>query len=53
MEEQIELEENQVVQEEPGYEPRPVWQRVTAWVGLAIVIAGVVLYYIHIANGGI
>ena len=53
MEEQIELDEIQEVTEESGYQPRPVWQRVVAWVGLAIVIAGVVLYYIHIANGGI
>jgi len=34
------------------YQPRPVWQRVLAWIGLGIVILGVILYYYHIARGG-
>ncbi len=38
---------------EGGYTPRPLWQRICAWVGLAIVITGVVLYYLFIAGGGI
>jgi hypothetical protein len=40
------------VQEAPAYKPRPAWQIGAAWVGLAIVITGVILYYIHIARGG-
>lgn len=34
------------------YHPRPAWQIWAAWIGLAIVITGVVLYYIQIARGG-
>jgi len=36
-----------------SYRPRPKWQIAAAWVGLAIVIAGVILYYYHIATGGL
>ena len=35
-----------------AYTPRPKWQIVAAWVGIAIVVAGFVLYCWHIANGG-
>lgn len=35
------------------YEPRPVWQRVLAWIGFGIVVVGVILYYYHIARGGL
>lgn len=35
------------------YAPRPVWQRIAAWIGLGIVIVGVILYYYHIARGGL
>ncbi len=50
----MEINDESVVQEQekPVYHPRPVWQIVAAWVGLAIVITGVILYYIHIARGG-
>ena len=34
------------------YVPRPRWQIAAAWIGLAIVIAGVILYYYNIATGG-
>ena len=34
------------------FEPRPVWQRVLAWIGFGIVVLGVILYYYHIASGG-
>ena len=34
------------------YRPRPLWQRIAAWIGIAIVVAGVILYYYHIARGG-
>ena len=42
------------VEEQPAapYEPRPVWQRVLAWIGVGIVVVGVILYYYHIARGG-
>lgn len=41
------------VQETPVYKPRPVWQRIAAWIGFGIVIIGVILYYYHIAWGGL
>lgn len=44
-----------ITPEQPAapYEPRPVWQRVLAWIGFGIVVAGVILYYYHIARGGL
>ena len=35
-----------------AYTPRPKWQIVAAWVGIAIVVVGFVLYCWQIANGG-
>lgn len=55
------MEENRIdINEEPvdetqeatPYAPRPAWQRVMAWIGLGIVVVGVILYYYHIARGG-
>ena len=40
------------VQETTPYVPRPLWQRIAAWIGFAIVILGVVIYYYNIARGG-
>lgn len=50
----MENEEKQIdVQEEkPKYCPRPAWQVWAARVGLVIMIISVILYYIHIATGG-
>lgn len=52
MEEMKETEVVETEMEKPAYQPRPVWQRVLAWIGLVIVVVSVILYYIHIANGG-
>ena len=40
--------------EEPreGYVPRPAWQVWAARIGLVIMIISVILYYWHIASGG-
>ena len=35
------------------YTPRPKWQVVAAWVGIAIVGIGFLLYCWQIANGGL
>ena len=53
-EEQIEIPEVQIppLEEKPKYHPRPGWQVWAARVGLVIVIISVILYYIHIASGG-
>jgi hypothetical protein len=50
----MENEEKQTVTEEEkkGYRPRPAWQVWAARVGLVIMIISVILYYIHIATGG-
>lgn len=45
---------HEITQEQPEstYTPRPRWQRVLAWIGVGIMILGVILYYYHIARGG-
>ena len=59
MEENKEMEEvsteemNAEVLKKDTYTPRPKWQIVAAWVGVAIVAAGFILYCWQIANGGI
>ncbi len=52
----MEEKDLQELADQPGestYEPRPVWQRVLAWIGVGIMIVGVILYYYHIARGGL
>lgn len=51
----VENEEKQLEQaeEKPKYRPRPAWQVWAARVGLVIMIISVILYYIHIATGGL
>lgn len=39
--------------EQPVYTPRPAYQIWAAWIGLVIVITGVILYYLQIARGGL
>ena len=48
----IEEELTNETEETTPYEPRPTWQRVMAWIGLGIVVVGVILYYYHSARGG-
>ena len=50
------MEENRedILENEPEvYKPRPKWQLVCAWIGVIIMILCVVLYYWHIASGGL
>ena len=47
------INEMEQMQEHTGYKPRPKWQIVVAWIGLALMVTCVALYYYHIANGGI
>lgn len=47
------MEENREEIQEPRYQPRPKWQLALAWVGFAIMLVCVALYYMHIAKGGI
>ena len=37
---------------ENSYTPRPLWQRILAWIGLGLFVAFIVMYYIHILRGG-
>ena len=46
-EEQLEKEEQK------GYQPRPVWQIVLAWIGIGIMAVSIALYYWQIASGGL
>ncbi|MBQ8768545.1 MAG: hypothetical protein IJZ15_02705 [Oscillospiraceae bacterium] len=50
--EEKELQDTVPEQDVTPCEPRPVWQRVLAWIGVGIVVLGVILYYYHIASGG-
>ncbi len=58
MEENKEMEEvsveemNAEVLKKDTYIPRPKWQIVAAWVGVAIVAVGFILYCWHIASAG-
>ena len=52
--EQVSAEEmNAEVLKKDTYVPRPKWQIVAAWVGIAIVAVGFILYCWQIANGGL
>ena len=48
-EERMEMEEA----EQSVYQPRPMWQVWLARIAVAIMILGVILYYWHIATGGL
>ena len=48
-EERVESQE----QEKPAYVPRPAWQVWLARIGVGIMIVSVLLYYWHIASGGL
>ena len=51
--EQVSAEEmNAEVLKQDTYTPRPKWQIVAAWIGVAIVGIGFLLYCWQIANGG-
>jgi hypothetical protein len=52
--EELELTPEQQAEQEPkkGYVPRPAWQVWAARIGLVIMIISVILYYWHIASGG-
>ena len=52
--EQVSAEEmNTEVLKQDTYVARPKWQIVAAWVGIAIVAVGFILYCWQIANGGL
>ena len=46
------MEENEEVERQEGYEPRPAWQVWGARIGLVIVIIAVILYYYNIGWSG-
>ena len=53
MDEQNTQQKQSPQQEQPVYVPRPKWQIWAARLGLVIMIISVILYYIHIATGGL
>lgn len=46
-------EQKETVQEQPQYTPRPAYQVWAARLGLVIVVVALILYYLHIAQGGL
>lgn len=48
-------EQEQIPQEkeQEHYKPRPRWQLAAAWLGVALMVLGVIAYYITIAKGGL
>ena len=52
MEEQNNLPQEEQMEEKQGYVPRPAWQVWAARIGLVIMIISIILYYWHIASGG-
>ena len=40
-------------QETSGYQPRPLWQRIGAWIGLILFVMVLIMYYINIMRGGL
>lgn len=46
------LHENEEVSQPKPYVPRPLWQIIAAWFGVAIVAIGFLLYVYQIATGG-
>ncbi len=53
MDEQQQNPQQDPVEEKKPYRPRPAWQVWGARVGLVIMIISIILYYIHIATGGL
>ena len=52
--EQVSAEEmNAEVLKQDTYVARPKWQIVAAWLGIAVVAVGFILYCWQIANGGL
>ena len=51
--EELEKQEQQVLQPREPYKPRPAWQVAAAWVGLAVMIISIILYFRYIYNGGL
>ncbi len=49
--ETAEISAEEVLKKE-SYTPRPKWQIVAAWIGVAIVAVGFILYCWQIAGGG-
>ena len=43
-----EAPETEAFEEETGYTPRPLWQRIGAWICLVAFICLIIMYYINI-----
>ncbi len=48
----VEQEQNIPEEEKEVYVPRPKWQIIGAWIGVAIMVVGFLLYCYQIATGG-
>ena len=48
-----EMNENQELEQNQAYQPRPAWQVWAARIGVVIVVIAFAIYLYNIANGGI
>ena len=46
----IPQETPEIEPEKEVYVPRPKWQVAMAWIGLVIIVIGIILYYYYIAT---
>lgn len=47
-----ELPQTEIPEEETPYVPRPVWQRIVAWICFVLFVAVIAMYYINMMRGG-
>ena len=50
MEPKTPQETPEIEPEKEVYVPRPKWQVAMAWIGLVIIVIGIILYYYYIAT---
>ena len=43
----------ELVEEPAPYVPRPMWQRILAWIGVVVFVLVIIMYYINMMRGGI
>ncbi len=46
-------QEQSEVQESTGYQPRPLWQRIAAGIGLVLFVLLLIMFYVNIMRGGL
>ena len=52
-EEKNNRQEQPELQESTGYQPRPLWQRIAAGIGLVLFLLLLIMFYVNIMRGGL